>query len=131
LSGACGAPGTGRAGIARAVCTSPRTCSAAWQLFVAAKAWGPFNTGSFAKRLRSAGWPEGVRPYQLRHTVGLALSEAGVDLADVSALLGHSRPLTTRSHYVPVLGSRLQDAHPGRGSDRLAYRAGGSAEHRG
>jgi integrase len=82
----------------------------AWQLFVAAKAWGPFNTGSFAKRLRSAGWPEGVRPYQLRHTVGLALSEAGVDLADVSALLGHSRPLTTRSHYVPVLGSRLQDA---------------------
>lgn len=82
----------------------------AWRTFVSADAWGEFNTGSFAKRLRSAGWPPGVRPYQLRHTVGLALSEAGVDLADVSALLGHSRPLTTRSHYVPVLGSRLQEA---------------------
>lgn len=82
----------------------------AWRLFVSANAWGPFNTGSLGIRLRHAGWPEGVRPYQLRHTFGLALSEAGVDLADISALLGHSRPLTSRTHYVPVLGTRLQRA---------------------
>jgi integrase len=83
---------------------------AAFRLFVEADAWGAFNTGSFAKRLRSAGWPRGVRPYQLRHTVGQALSEAGVDLADVAAVLGHSRPDTTRRYYVPVLGGRMQEA---------------------
>lgn len=83
---------------------------AAWQVFLEADAFGPFNVSSFAKRLRSAGWPPSVRPYQLRHTVGLALSEAGVDLADVAAVLGHSRPDTTRRHYVPVLGGRVQAA---------------------
>jgi integrase len=83
---------------------------AAWSVFIGAQAWGVFNTGSFAKVLRTAGWPRGVRPYQLRHTVGMAMSEAGIDLADISAGLGHSRPQTTRSHYVSVLGSRVQSA---------------------
>jgi integrase len=83
---------------------------AAWRVYIAASAWGQFNTGSMAKALRTAGWPRGVRPYQLRATVGLAMSESGVDLADISAGLGHSRPLTTRSHYVSVLGSRVQAA---------------------
>ena len=83
---------------------------AAWQVFIAADAWGRFETSAFAKTLRTAGWPEGVRPYQLRHSVGMALSDRGADLADVSAFLGHSRPLTTRSHYVPVSGGRMQAA---------------------
>lgn len=83
---------------------------AAWRLFIAADAWGPFNTGSLAKRLYRAGWPADVRPYQMRHSVGITLSEAGADLSDVQQVLGHKRIETTRKHYVPVLNSRMQRA---------------------
>lgn len=73
---------------------------AAWQLFVAADAWGPFATDSFARALRAAGWPAHIRPYHLRHSLGHDLSARDVDLADISLILGHTRPLTTRTHYV-------------------------------
>ena len=57
--------------------------------------------------------PVGYRDYTegthaLRHTVGISLSEAGADLSDVQAHLGHKQLSTTRRHYVPVLGSRMQ-----------------------
>lgn len=81
---------------------------AAWQLFIEAKAWGRYSTGNFARTLRSAGWPEKLRPYQARHTFGITLSEAGVDLQDVSTAMGHRDVRTTRKSYVPVLNSRLQ-----------------------
>jgi integrase len=81
---------------------------AAWRLFAEADAWGPFREGAFVRSLRAAGWPAGVRPYHLRHTVGMTMSERGVDLADIQQHMGHSRIDTTRKHYVPVLGSRLQ-----------------------
>lgn len=81
---------------------------AAWRTFVAADAWGYFRTGSFDRVLRSCGWPANVRPYALRRSVGIALSEHGVDLADVGAFLGHLDLDTTRQHYVPILGSRMQ-----------------------
>jgi integrase len=80
----------------------------AWKAFDAAKAWGRFNSRVFPRTLRRYGWPAGVRPYNLRHSIGLALSESGFDLADIGPHLGHRRPETTRKHYVPVLGSRLQ-----------------------
>lgn len=83
---------------------------AAWQVFIAAGAWGKFREGAFVRTLRSAGWPAGVRPYQLRHTVGMLMSDGGVDLADIQAHLGHTRIETTRKHYVPVIGTRLQRA---------------------
>jgi integrase len=83
---------------------------AAWALFIDAEAWGKFNTGSMAKVLRHCGWSPQVRPYNLRHTVGIALSEAGIDLADVQQMMGHKHQATTRTHYVPVLHSRLQKA---------------------
>jgi integrase len=38
------------------------------------------------------------------------MSESGVDLADIQQHMGHKRIDTTRRHYVPVLGSRLQRA---------------------
>lgn len=82
----------------------------AWEVFIEADAWGPFREGSWVKTLRSAGWPDGVRPYQLRHSVGIAMSDKGIDLADISQHMGHRRIETTRKHYVPVLGSRLQKA---------------------
>jgi hypothetical protein len=52
--------------------------------------------------------------------VALELGERGIDLADVSAVLGHKDIVTTRKHYAPVLSSRLKDA-----SERLAGRFGG------
>jgi integrase len=92
----------------------------AWRLFVEAEAWGYFREGSFVRTLRSAGWPEGVRPYNARHTVGITLSERGADLDDIAPQLGHKRRETTRRHYVPVLNSRMQAM-----SELLAGRFGG------
>ncbi len=82
---------------------------AAWQLFVAANAWGHYDGRSFAKTLQRNGWPKGIRPYNLRHTVGLSLSALGVDLGDIQAHMGHTSPTTTRM-YVPGLLDRLKEA---------------------
>jgi integrase len=83
---------------------------AAWRVFIEAEAWGAFNTGSYARVLRTAGWPAGLRPYNMRHAVGHAMSAAGVDLADIQAHFGQKHISTTRRHYVPVLDSRLEAA---------------------
>lgn len=81
---------------------------AAWKLFITAKAWGPYNHGSFARTIRAAGWPQDVRPYQARHSMWIAASERGVDLADIATGAGHKDSRLTRRTYVPVLNSRLQ-----------------------
>jgi site-specific recombinase XerD len=82
---------------------------AAWQVFISAAAWGAYNTRSFTKTLQRNGWPPGVRPYVMRHSVGLSLSEHGVDLGDIQAHLGHTSPNTTRI-YVPTVLARLRVA---------------------
>lgn len=82
----------------------------AWTVFIDADAWGYFDTSAHARALHSAGWPQDVRPYNLRHSVGIGLSESGVDLADVAGWLGHTDVRTTRSAYVPILNSRMQRA---------------------
>lgn len=79
----------------------------AWQTFIDVEAWGPFP-GQFARRLREAGWPKGIRPYNVRHAVWIAASELGADLSDIQAGAGHRHIATTREHYVPVLNSRMQ-----------------------
>src|SRR5690606_18547271 len=71
---------------------------AAWETFIEADAWGDFNTGSFARRLRNAGWPSGVRPYNLRHSVGMELGERGVDFRVIADMLGHTDERTTRAN---------------------------------
>lgn len=81
---------------------------AAWQLFIDAHAWGRFSSGNYARTLRSAGWPAGVKPYQSRHNLWIAASELGIDLADISIGAGHKDARMTRRAYVPVLNSRLQ-----------------------
>jgi integrase len=81
---------------------------AAWELFVKVGAWGTFCTSSFARVLHHCGWPETVRPYNLRHSVGIAMSDAGIDLADVQVHMGHSRIATTRHFYVPAARGRMQ-----------------------
>jgi site-specific recombinase XerD len=72
------------------------------------------------RRLYAAGWPKDVRPCQARHSMALEMGERGIDLADVSAVLGHRQITTARKHYAPVLVSRLKDA-----SERLAGRFDG------
>lgn len=93
---------------------------AAWVLFVAASAWGHFDTRSFDRRLYRAGWLQGIRPYNLRHSTGMALSARGEDLADIQAWMGHKDIKTTRTHYVPVLNSRMQRMSEGM-SGRLGF----------
>lgn len=82
----------------------------AWQVFITARAWGHYDGRSFVKTLHRNGWPKGVRPYNLRHSVGLSLSELGVDLGDIQAHMGHTSPNTTRQFYVPTLPQRMKDA---------------------
>jgi len=79
----------------------------AWRAFQDANAWGP-RPEHYARRLRDAGWPKGVRPYNARHSTWITASEDGADLADIQAGAGHRHISTTRTHYVPVLNSRLQ-----------------------
>lgn len=83
---------------------------AAWQLFVAADAFGDYDQRSFVKTLQRNGWPKGVRPYNLRHRVGQALNAAGVDLGDIQTHMGHKSPTTTRKFYVSPVPARLQAA---------------------
>lgn len=93
---------------------------AAWELFIQADAWGAFETSAMAKTLRAAGWTETARPYELRHSAGIALSDAGVDLSDISGFLGHKDLRTTRQTYVPIRQARMQ-----RASEALAGRFNG------
>lgn len=90
----------------------------AWKAFMAAKAWGPYDSRSFSLLLRRHGWPAGVRPYQLRHTLAIDLILGGADLGDVQAALGHRQIETTRRHYAPIQLARL------RRSLKLAKRGG-------
>ncbi len=83
---------------------------AAWHVFIAADAWGSYDTVSFVKTLRRNGWPAGIGPYNLRHSVGLSLSERGVELGDIQAHMGHTSPATTRAFYVPGVLARLREA---------------------
>lgn len=79
----------------------------AWEAFILAGAWGTIPV-HFPRRLRDAGWPVGVRPYNLRHSTWIEASERGNDLADIQAGAGHKKISTTRIHYVPVRASRMQ-----------------------
>lgn len=74
----------------------------AWKTFMAANAWGPYDTRSFSHLLRRHGWPTGVRPYSLRSTFAIDMILGGADLSDVQAALGHEQIDTTRRHYASI-----------------------------
>jgi len=80
----------------------------AWKVFVKANAWGSFDTTRAARVLRDHGWPKDIKPYALRATFAIDLLLDGADIGDVQGLLGHRQIQTTRSHYGPVLASRLR-----------------------
>jgi site-specific recombinase XerD len=69
---------------------------AAWDAFIAADAWGDFDATEYAKAVRAAGWPEGVPPYNAKHSFGRALGERGVDLETIRDWFGHTDTDTTR-----------------------------------
>lgn len=81
---------------------------AAWQLFIAADAWGPFNHGNFSRVIRTAGWPAGVRAYNARHTTWITARERGVPLEDVAQGAGHRDTKLTKLFYTGVVGGPLQ-----------------------
>jgi len=110
---------TAKGGAMRAIVLNDEMLDA-WKAFVAADAWGAFDTSDHDKRLYAAGWPKDIRPYQARHSVALELGERGIDLADVASMLGHKDVATTRRFYQGILASRLKGA-----SDTLAGRFSG------
>jgi len=79
---------------------------AAWELFIAAKAWGTFDDRSFAKTLYRNGWPKGIKPKNLRHSAAIALRRRGADLEDVQHQMGHASIQTTTEFYLHVLPER-------------------------
>ncbi|MGH8637369.1 MAG: tyrosine-type recombinase/integrase [Burkholderiales bacterium] len=78
---------------------------AAWQAFIAADAWGEFDTSKYGKLIHQAGWPKGIRPYTVRHAFAIDAIRRGVSLGDVQALLGHADPTMTRV-YAPFVVER-------------------------
>lgn len=82
----------------------------AWKVFIAADAWGTFDTRSFSHTIRRHGWPKGIRPYALRSTFAIDMILGGADLGDVQAALGHRRIDTTRAHYASIQLARMRKA---------------------
>lgn len=91
---------------------------AAWLAYVKADAWGGYDSKKFAKRVRAAGWPPGVRVYNAKHSVGIELAERGADSDDIRAWMGHTDHATTRI-YTGVPLARMK-----RLSEQLAGRLG-------
>lgn len=83
---------------------------AAWRLFIAADAWGSWDSSAWCRVLHTAGWPKDVRPYNLRHSTAVRAMQAGIDLGDVQGLLGHSSPDTTRRFYASIQLARMAAA---------------------
>lgn len=73
---------------------------AAWRLFIAANAWGPYDATTHANRVHAAGWPHGIRPYNAKHSVANdALDDDAVGLSNIQAHFGHTTPTTTNRFY--------------------------------
>jgi len=83
---------------------------AAWHAFISSNAWGAYDTTRYARRLRAAGWPKGIRPYAVRGTWAMDLSRRGVSLRVLQELLGHADITTTAVYYVAPDDSELASA---------------------
>jgi|SRR5262245_37812125 len=98
-------PRTAKGGINTAIRLNDEQL-AAWQLFVAANAWGEYDDRSFAKTLYRNGWPKSIKPKNLRHSTAVALRIRGADLVDIQEQLGHASIQTTTEHYLHVIPER-------------------------
>lgn len=64
---------------------------------------------AFRAAVRRAGL-EGVSPYVLRHSTGVWMAQAGVDLAEIAEYMGHESLETTRKHYARFHPDHLRKA---------------------
>lgn len=102
--------------------------AAAWREFIRVKAWGPYHSSGFAKRCRRAGWPDGIRVYNAKHSLGIELAEKGAEMSDIQAWFGHTSDATTKI-YTGVPLARMRriaeqlDGRLGWGAPRNAPRS--------
>jgi site-specific recombinase XerD len=82
---------------------------AAFEAFIAADAWGPFDTTKHARELRAAGWPAHIDPYTTKHSVGQDLGAAGMDKETIKDWFGQTDTQTT-TIYTGVIARKLRDA---------------------
>jgi integrase len=101
---------TAKGGVSRVLHLNTPEMVYAWEAFIAADAWGPYDTTRYARRLRAAGWPAGVRPYALRGTWAMDMSRRGVSLRTLQELLGHASIETTAVYYLAPDDSELAAA---------------------
>lgn len=87
---------------------------AAWQAFIAADAWGDFNSTEYAKALRVAGWPQGIPPYNAKHSFGQELAELGISRETIADWYGHTNPETTKIYTGSANLRRVSQAIDGR-----------------
>ena len=80
---------------------------AAWRAFIAADAWGSFDGSDYARALYAAGWPQHVRPYNVKHTIGITLAESDAEWEDIKDYFGHTDVKTTRI-YTGLVMKRLR-----------------------
>jgi integrase len=76
------------------------------KLFLGAGAIGAYNEAQLLDVARAHGWPKTIPLYNARHSVAIDAIEAGADLGDLQALLGHASIETTRRFYGPILRLR-------------------------
>lgn len=79
---------------------------AAVKRFLATGAIGPYDTQRLIELARAHGWPKTIPLRNARHSVAIDAIEAGADLGDVQALLGHASIDTTRRAYVGIMRLR-------------------------
>lgn len=70
-------------------------------------AYKVMDASKYARAVREAGWPEGVRPYNARHAIGIELAERGIEDGYIQAQLGHSDLKMIRQHYTGVRLSKM------------------------
>jgi integrase len=78
----------------------------AFRAFRSANAWGAYDGSDFVRALRAAGWPPHIRPYNLKHTIGITLAESAAEWEDIKDWFGHKDIKTTRI-YTGVVAKRL------------------------
>lgn len=87
---------------------------AAWRQFIAANAWGPFNSTEYAKALRAAGWPPEVPPYNAKHSFGQDLADLGLSRETIADWYGHTNPETTKIYTGTTKLRKTSEAIEGR-----------------
>lgn len=79
------------------------------RLFLSAHALGVYNDKQLLALARAHGWPTRIPLYNARHSVAIDAIEAGADLGDIQALLGHASIDTTRRFYAGIVRLRQKN----------------------